>query len=93
MKTRKTEPPKTTPLVDKLMAKKGPVVFTQAELQQIQAAFLGINQRNLELTQIAHGVAEALQRHNLKVTHIEHDDGSVGFDLENATNAEHATVN
>ena len=93
MKTRKTEQPETNPLVDKLLAKKGPVVFTQAELQQIQAAFLGINRRNLELTQIVHGIAEALQRHNLKVTHIEHDNGSVGFDLENATNDENVTVN
>ena len=93
MKTRKTEPPKTTPLVDKLLAKKGPAVFTQAELQQLQAAFIDITQDNLQLTQIVHGIGEALQRHNLKVNHIEHDDGSVGFDLENATNDENVTVN
>ena len=83
----------TTPLVDKLLDKKGPVVFEQAELEQIQAAFLGITKRNQELTQIVHNIVEALQRHNLRVTHIEHDDGSVGFDLENATNDENVTVN
>ena len=93
MKTRKTEQPETNPLVDKLLAKKGPAVFTQAELQQLQAAFIDITQDNLQLIQIVHHIGEALQWNNLQVTHTKRDDGSVGFDLENATNDENVTVN
>ena len=83
----------TIPLVDKLLAKKGPVEFSEEELKQIQAAFLGVNQRCLELTQMVHHIGEALRWNNLQVTHTKRDDGSVGFDLKNAPNTEHVTVN
>ena len=83
----------TTPLVDKLLAKKGPAVFSEEELKQIQAAFLGVNQRCLELTQIVHHIAEALQWNGLTVVHQARDGGSVGYDLANAPNTEHVTVN
>ena len=80
-------------LVAKLLAKKGPVEFSEEELRQIQAAFLGVNQRCLELTQMVHHIGEALQWNNLRVTHTKRDDGSMGFDLANAPNTEHVTVN
>ena len=56
----------TTTLVDKLLGKKGPVVLTRAELQQLQAAFLDLGQSNLQLRRAMSGIAEALTRHNLQ---------------------------
>ena len=38
-------------------------------------------------------MAAALKRHNLQVTHVEHDDGSVGFDLQLVPDTEPVTVN
>ena len=82
-----------TTLVDKLLAKKGPAVLTRAELQQLQAAFLDLSQTNLRLTRMVNGLAEALDRHNLHVTHTNNPDGSVGFDLELVPVTEPVTVN
>ena len=89
-----------TTLVDKLLAKKGPAVLTRAELQQLQAAFLDLSQANLDLSQtnlrltrMVNGLAEALDRHNLHVTHTNNPDGSVGFDLELVPVTEPVTVN
>ena len=82
-----------TTLVDKLLAKKGPVTLTRAELQQLQAAFLDLSQTNLRLTRMVNGLAEALDRHNLHVTHTNNPDGSVGFDLELVPVTEPVTVN
>ena len=87
----------TTTLVDKLLGKKGPVVLTRAELQQLQAAFLDLGQDNLQLRRAMSGIAEALTRHNLQVTYTKNPDGSVSFDLENAPSPPvgdaHVTVN
>ena len=58
------------------------MTLTRAELQQLQAAFLDLSQTNLRLTRMVNGLAEALDRHNLHVTHTNNPDGSVGFDLE-----------
>ena len=81
-----------TSLVDRLLGrtKKGPAVFTQAELRQIQAAFLGINRRNLELTRMVEHTWDALRWNKLKVVHTKRDGGGTGYDLANALNDEDA---
>ena len=73
----------TTTLIDKLLAKKGPVTLTRGEVERLQALFLDIGQENLQHRRMMSAIAEALQRHNLQVTHTENPDGSVSYDLEN----------
>ena len=93
MKPRKPQQTAKTSLIDKLLAKKGPAVLTRAELQQLQAAFLDIGQENLQNRRLMSAIAEALQRHNLQVTHTNNPDGSVGFDLELVPVTKPVTVN
>ena len=82
MKNKK-QTAKTT-LVDKLRGGgEGPVTFTQGEVQRLHGAFEDISQEILQCRRAMHGIAEALQRHNLQVTETTNPDGSVGFDLEN----------
>ena len=83
-----------TSLVDRLLGrtKKGPAVFTQAELRQIQAAFLGITKRNQELTRMVEHVQDALRWNSLRVTHTKRDGGGTGYDLAAALNDDDATV-
>ena len=84
MRNKKRQTANTT-LIDKLLAKKGPVTLTRPEVQQLAAAFLDIGQTNLQLYRDMSGIAETLKRHNLQVTRTENpSDGSVSFELENA---------
>ena len=81
------KPKKTVPasLIDKLRGGKGgPVTLTGEEWARLLAAFEDQTQENLQCRRALYGIAEAHKRHNLKVTHIEHDDGSVSFDLQSA---------
>ena len=57
----------TTTLVDRLLGrtKKGPAVFSEEELRQIQAAFLGITKRNQELTRMVEHTWDALRWNKL----------------------------
>ena len=74
----------TATLVAKLLEKgPGPVTLTRDEVARLQAAFLDIGQENLQHRRMMSAIAEALQRHNLQVTHTENPDGSVSYDLEN----------
>ena len=84
MKPRKPKQTAKTSLVDKLLGKKGPVVFTRGEVKQLQVAFEDVTQTNLKLDRMVRGMALAIYRKRLQVIHHEHDDGSVSFDLENA---------
>jgi hypothetical protein len=84
----------TISLVAKLCGDgEGPVVLSEGERARLHSAFSDVTQENLQRRLWMSAIGEALQRNNLKITHIEHDDGSVGFDLENATNDENVTVN
>ena len=85
--------PAQASLIDKLLGKKGPAVLTDVERAELHAAFSDIAQSNLRLTRMVNGLGEALTRRNLRVTHIKHPDGTLGFDIKNATNEEHVTVN
>ena len=84
----------TISLVTKLCGDgEGPVVLSEGERARLHSAFSDVTQENLQRRLWMSAIGEALQRNNLKITRIEHDDGSVGFDLENATNDENVTVN
>ena len=65
MRNKKRQTANTT-LIDKLLAKKGPVTLTRPEVQQLAAAFLDIGQTNLQLYRDMSGIAETLKRHNLQ---------------------------
>ena len=71
----------------------GPVTLTRDEVERLLAAFLDIGQENDQHLRMMSAIAEALKRHNLRVTHTENPDGSVSYDLENAPDEEHVTVN
>ena len=79
MKPRKPQQTADTELVAKLRGEgEGPVVFTRGEVKQLLAAFD-------DLTGMVQGVAAELSRHNLQmVPTMNHDDGSVSFDLQPA---------
>ena len=93
MKPRKPKRTAKTTLVDKLLGKKGPVTLTRGEVERLQTAFLDIGQENLQNRRLMSAIAEALQRHNLQVTHTNNPDGSVGFDLELVPVTKPVTVN
>ena len=62
-------------LIDKLRSG-GPETFTGEELGRLLAAFE-------DVTRMLHGMAAELSRHNLQmVPTMNHDDGSVSFDLQ-----------
>ena len=83
----------TTALIDKLLAKKGPVTLTRGEVERLQAAFLDLGQEILQNRRLMSAIAEALKRYNLQVTHTENPDGSVSYDLELVPVTEPVTVN
>ena len=92
MKPRKPKQTATNSLIDKLRGE-GPVVLTTVELQRLHGAFEDLAQENLQNRRMMSAIAEALKRHNLRVTHTENPDGSVSYDLEMVPVTEPATVN
>ena len=84
----------TATLVAKLLEEgPGPVTLTRDEVERLQAAFLDIGEENLQHRRMMSAIAEALIRHNLRVTHTENPDGSVSYDLELVPVTEAVTVN
>ena len=62
-------------------------------MERLQAAFSDIGEENLQHRRMMSAIAEALKRHNLRVTHTENPDGSVSYDLEMVPGSEAVTVN
>ena len=67
-------------------------MFSEEELRQIQAAFLGINRRNLELTRMVEHTWDALRWNGLTVVHAKRDGGGTGYDLANAPNDDDGSI-
>ena len=67
------------------------LTLTPAEVTSFKQMFVAMHQRQVETDEqliLSQGVnramIEALARRSLQLTHSEHDDGSVSFDLQNA---------
>ena len=91
MKPRKPKRTAKTSLIDKLSSG-GTETFTGEELGRLLAAFEDQAQENLQCRRAMHGIAEALKRHNLQVTHTDNPDGSVSFVLQPAPPDDEPTV-
>ena len=80
MKPRDPQQTEKTSLIDK-MSHEGPVTLSKSEKRQLQKAFSDLTQANLELRRLNSAMGLAIYRKRLQVTHEEHSDGSVSFDL------------
>ena len=76
------------------------LTLTPAEATAFKVMMGAIHQRQVDADSqftIAQGInramTEAITRHGFQVTHVEHDDGSVTYDLQNAPQPTAETVN
>ena len=69
-------------LIQKIGAEKGPVTLTAGELRLLRHSFNDMHKTNLQLAGINTGMATALGRRGLVVTHETNADGTMSFSLE-----------
>ena len=79
---------------------KGPIELTEGEADELRSTLRGLferetqlNSKVVELLNMSAAMAAGLKRQGFRVTHQEHSDGSVSFDLENAPKAAPMTEN
>ena len=71
----------------------GGLSLTLPEADVLTAEFALLLQRVAGLSNVNLAMAEAIKRQGFQVVHQEHEDGSVGFDLELVPVTEAVTVN
>ena len=65
----------------------------EAEANALRAMLRGLLQELTVAQGVNRAITEALYRQGFQLTHVEHDDGSVTYDLENAPRDAPPTVN
>ena len=62
----------------------GPIAMPKAEANALRAMLRGLLQELIVAQGVNRVMVEALYRQGFQLTHVEHDDGTVSYNLQNA---------